>query len=192
MGHAVLPNAPTADVRLPPVYPEQRRATPPESKLIEVFIPGDLNLFGINADWGRPYYAQSWCNASPFRINTCKSVSKQTTLTIFRMNTYEKTGGGGYPPPRGTDRGRMPYNARDLSSTGHGTRFTGHSCRYAAISRFCAKGHSRSIHCPSQRNPVRAAISGISSALYLCELSVQMVSSSFSMNRKLAAGMCTV
>jgi hypothetical protein len=30
-----------------------------------------------------------------FRINTCKSVSKQTTLTPFRMNTYEKQGGGG-------------------------------------------------------------------------------------------------
>jgi hypothetical protein len=29
-----------------------------------------------------------------FRINTCKSVSKQTTLTTFRMNTYEKRGGG--------------------------------------------------------------------------------------------------
>jgi hypothetical protein len=33
--------------------------------------------------------------ASPFRMNTCKSVSKQTTLTPFRMNTCEKTGGGG-------------------------------------------------------------------------------------------------
>jgi len=32
---------------------------------------------------------------SPFRMNTCKSVSKQRTLTIFRMNTYAKTGGGG-------------------------------------------------------------------------------------------------
>ncbi len=31
-----------------------------------------------------------------FRINTCKSVSKQRTLTIFRMNTYEKQGEG-YP-----------------------------------------------------------------------------------------------
>src|SRR5260370_3862535 len=30
-----------------------------------------------------------------FRINTCKSVSKQRTLTPFRMNTYEKTGGVG-------------------------------------------------------------------------------------------------
>jgi hypothetical protein len=36
--------------------------------------------------------AQFWCNVSPFRINTYKSVSKQRTLTIFRMNTYEKTG----------------------------------------------------------------------------------------------------
>ena len=30
-----------------------------------------------------------------FRINTCKSVSKQMTLTPFKMNTYEKTGGEG-------------------------------------------------------------------------------------------------
>ncbi len=30
-----------------------------------------------------------------FRINTCKSVSKQTTLTCFRMNTYEKHRGRG-------------------------------------------------------------------------------------------------
>src|SRR5258705_4392174 len=29
-----------------------------------------------------------------FRINTCKSVSKQRTLTSFRMNTCEKTRGG--------------------------------------------------------------------------------------------------
>jgi hypothetical protein len=32
-----------------------------------------------------------------FRINTCKSVSKQTTLTTFRINTYEKPGEG-VPP----------------------------------------------------------------------------------------------
>src|SRR6266850_4265245 len=30
-----------------------------------------------------------------FRINTCKSLSKQTTLTLFRINTYEKHRGGG-------------------------------------------------------------------------------------------------
>ena len=35
------------------------------------------------------------CHLSPFRMNTCKSVSKQMTLTAFRMNTYEKLGEGG-------------------------------------------------------------------------------------------------
>ena len=30
-----------------------------------------------------------------FKINTCKTVSKQTTLTSFRINTYEKPGGEG-------------------------------------------------------------------------------------------------
>src|SRR5882757_9801335 len=33
-----------------------------------------------------------------FRMNTCKSVSKQKTLSPFRMNTYEKPGGGVTPP----------------------------------------------------------------------------------------------
>jgi hypothetical protein len=33
--------------------------------------------------------------SNPFRINTCKSVSKQRTLTTFGMNTYEKPGGWG-------------------------------------------------------------------------------------------------
>jgi hypothetical protein len=31
----------------------------------------------------------------PFRINTCKSVTKQTALIIFRINTYEKHRGEG-------------------------------------------------------------------------------------------------
>src|SRR5260370_36059613 len=31
----------------------------------------------------------------PFRINTCKSVSKQTTLSTFTINAYEKKGGWG-------------------------------------------------------------------------------------------------
>src|SRR6266567_7210727 len=42
-----------------------------------------------------PRFAPFWCNASPFRINTSKSVSKQTTLTLFRMNTYGKRTGWG-------------------------------------------------------------------------------------------------
>ncbi len=32
-----------------------------------------------------------------FKINTCKSVTKQMTLSIFGINTYAKTGGGGVP-----------------------------------------------------------------------------------------------
>ncbi len=31
----------------------------------------------------------------PFRINTCRTASKQTTLSTFRINTYEKTRGEG-------------------------------------------------------------------------------------------------
>ena len=34
-------------------------------------------------------------STNSFRINTCKSVSKQTTLSSFRINTYEKQGEGG-------------------------------------------------------------------------------------------------
>src|SRR5216684_5846985 len=91
MGHVVLlPQA--ADVCLPSVYPEQRRVTPLESTLVEVFILNTLNLFRMNTCRAKPHFAQFWCNVSPFRINTCKSVSKQMTLTPFRMNTYEKTG----------------------------------------------------------------------------------------------------
>jgi hypothetical protein len=35
------------------------------------------------------------CSRKPFGINTCKSATKQTTLTIFRINTYEKHRGWG-------------------------------------------------------------------------------------------------
>ena len=37
-------------------------------------------------------------SVSPFEMNTCKSVTKQRTSTIFRMNTYEKPGGRGVRP----------------------------------------------------------------------------------------------
>jgi hypothetical protein len=36
--------------------------------------------------------------ASTFRMNTCKSITKQTTSTPFKINTYEKPGGGGTLP----------------------------------------------------------------------------------------------
>src|SRR6266851_10148363 len=35
------------------------------------------------------------CPSKSFEMKTCKSLSKQTTLTLFRINTYEKQGGGG-------------------------------------------------------------------------------------------------
>ena len=46
---------------------------------------------------GYPFISSSRQTASTnsFRMNTCKSVSKQRTLTTFRMNTYKKTRGGG-------------------------------------------------------------------------------------------------
>src|SRR2546425_8414765 len=65
-----------------------------KSTLVEVFILNSLNPFRMNTCRAKPHFAQFWCNISPFRINTCKSVSKQTTLSTFRINTYEKTGGG--------------------------------------------------------------------------------------------------
>ena len=34
--------------------------------------------------------------SNPFRMNTCESVSKQRTLTTFRINTYEKPRGRGW------------------------------------------------------------------------------------------------
>ena len=56
--------------------------------------------------------------AKSFRINTCASVSKHRTLSIFRMNTYAKPPGGtpaihppvcSFPPILGLDR---PRNGR--------------------------------------------------------------------------------
>src|SRR6266851_9380802 len=55
-----------------------------------------------------------------FRINTSKSVSKQRTLSSFRMNTYEKQRGGGVlsltrHPMKGVCPER-PSGVKDLSS----------------------------------------------------------------------------
>ena len=56
-----------------------------------------------------------------FRINTCKSVSKQTTLTTFRINTYKKTGEGGTPTlprlqrPASSIQPPEPYASRGAS-----------------------------------------------------------------------------
>src|SRR5216684_7877906 len=61
--------------------------------------------------------AQFWCNVTPFKINTCKSVSKQKTLTPFRMNTYEKRGGVGlliaFLPQLEESRGALNFEGED-------------------------------------------------------------------------------
>ncbi len=54
---------------------------------------GDAGVHSRMRTWALS--AQFWCNVSLFRINTSKSVSKQRTSTSLRMNTYEKTTGGG-------------------------------------------------------------------------------------------------
>jgi hypothetical protein len=58
----------------------------PQTLLLHVCIPpGQSSHYG----W------QNHPSANLFRMNTCKSVLKQTTLSIFRMNTYEKHRGWG-------------------------------------------------------------------------------------------------
>jgi len=66
-------------------------------------------LFGKHPGWGYPNASmghleplssdkgrrRNCSSITSFRINTCKSVSKQRTLTTFRINTYEKRGEGG-------------------------------------------------------------------------------------------------
>jgi hypothetical protein len=59
-----------------------------------------------------------------FRINTYKSVSKQTTLTFFRMNTCEKPGGGGIIVNQ--TRGPAIYRRKPASTGSHCSLFTTH------------------------------------------------------------------
>jgi hypothetical protein len=42
---------------------------------------------------GQPLFPDFHGERKPFRMNTYKSLSKQTTLTTIRMNTYKKPGG---------------------------------------------------------------------------------------------------
>ncbi len=85
------------------------------------FGPANLcdKSFGICTYQNRAHLPRT-SSRNPFRINTCKSVSKQTTLTLFRINTYKKHRGWGVllltrHPAKGVCPGR-PSGARDLSS----------------------------------------------------------------------------
>src|SRR5260370_7753132 len=89
-------------VFLPPLAaaPRPPAVTPLESTLIgmlQVFILNNLKLFRISTyekrrgkGPKRARFAQFCCNATPFRLNTFKSVSTQTTLSPFYMNTYQQ------------------------------------------------------------------------------------------------------
>src|SRR5260370_8355685 len=52
---------------------------------------------GAKARLEAPNGTASVPDLTTFRINTCKSVSKQRTLTTFRINTCEKPRGEGAP-----------------------------------------------------------------------------------------------
>src|SRR5258708_1492707 len=69
-----------------------------------------------------------------FRINTCKSVSKQRTLTTFRINTCEKQGGGGlelYTVSRPTSPACLE-SGLPIHTTLHRTALSGSSSRISS------------------------------------------------------------
>src|SRR5229473_4383239 len=66
-----------------------RHAKPAPPSLGRVVSVSVSKLFGLRCSDGK-----NVAPISPFRMNTCESVSKQRTLTTFRMNTYEKRGEG--------------------------------------------------------------------------------------------------
>jgi hypothetical protein len=56
-------------------------------------IPPNLSAFNCQLSTS----ALSVSSLSPFRMNTCRTITKQTTLTPFRINTYAKPRGEGVP-----------------------------------------------------------------------------------------------
>jgi len=90
--------------KLTPLRPYSCRLFVAPQKINSFGIKQMQTLFAKHPGWGVPLAAclGVLCLAplrsiTPFRINTCKSVTKQTTLTTSRINTYAKTGGRGTP-----------------------------------------------------------------------------------------------
>ncbi len=122
----VSPRAPLPTHHSPRLRHPYSRLSPPQCLSVSVANPmfsvfcglfvssKKVNSFGIkqiqtlfrkHPGWGVPPAASFGVfrltpsrPITSFRINTCKSVTKQTTLTIFRMNTYKKQGEGGASP----------------------------------------------------------------------------------------------
>jgi hypothetical protein len=84
----------------PLVYTERspRRASSSSTSSLFLFFPEITQIREIRPSQTSPlsFFTVLGSRVTySFRINTCKSASKQMTLTLFRMNTYEKPEGGG-------------------------------------------------------------------------------------------------
>jgi hypothetical protein len=83
----------------------------------------------------------SWVSLTSFRINTCKSVTKQTTLTTRRINTYAKTGEGVGPRPVHRAK-RFRAGAATARPSEDGRYVTRASLAAVASGRYVAAGFS--------------------------------------------------
>jgi hypothetical protein len=100
-----------------------------------------------------PCLPDSSAPLTTFRINTCKSVTKQTTLTTRRINTYAKTGEGVGPSPvhrakrfragaataRPSEDGRYVTRAASLAAVASG-RYVAAGFSLAPLQEKCSGG----------------------------------------------------
>ena len=102
-----------------------------------------------------------------FRINTCKSVSKQTTLTAFRMNTYEKPRGRGSPGRTGrTHIYATPRGVGISAHPRHALLTPSHAPRGASIP--CALTRLRILPVTKEVAPLAPAVSTLRQLSALC------------------------
>jgi hypothetical protein len=92
-----------------------------------------------------------------FRINTCKSVSKQRTLTPFRINTYKKTGEG-VPLQAPVQNRHLPVsnsgNARRMLHVAPLSPVHSLDCGYFPSSRGCTPPAHYTTHRPLPTLPI--------------------------------------
>src|SRR5712692_921814 len=97
-----------------PIYPPWRDSClprlPPASRGSSRGLPS-LPRASKRAQFAKGCKNTKTATLTTFRINTCKSVSKQRTLTLLRINTYKKTGEGGTPASRRYHARRMLHVA---------------------------------------------------------------------------------
>src|SRR5216684_6007599 len=120
--------------------PRPRLCTPPGRRFPAHSRPSDApSGASKGAHFAKGCKSAETATLTTFRINTCKSVSKQSPLTTFRMNTYEKQGEGGTPADR-----RLTLTGVPISSAHHMRHVTSLSpvpslaCAYFLSPRGCA------------------------------------------------------